>query len=109
MCDVSHFSSQNNFVLLLKYKVTLKINKIFGRPMVKEKIIKPGQCDDWAAPIVPLLRSDQKRVQICNNFKLSINCDAKLDRYPISKIEDLFARLEGDQFFTELDMSQAYQ
>ena len=32
-----------------------------------------------------------------------------MDKYPISKIEDLFASLSGEKSFTTLDMSQAYQ
>lgn len=32
-----------------------------------------------------------------------------MDRYPIPRIEDLFAKLAGGKTFTQLDMSQAYQ
>ena len=35
--------------------------------------------------------------------------DPKLHHYPIPKIEDIFARLEGEKIFTKLDLSQAYQ
>jgi len=41
--------------------------------------------------------------------RLSIRRASKLDKYPIPKIEDLFARLAGGKAFTKLDMSQAYQ
>ena len=34
---------------------------------------------------------------------------SKLDRYPIPRIKDLFARLAGGKAFTKLDFSQAYQ
>ena len=34
---------------------------------------------------------------------------SKLDRYPIPKIEDLFAKLIGSRTFTKIDLSQAYQ
>ena len=33
----------------------------------------------------------------------------KLDRYPIPKVEDLFANLSGGRTFTKIDLSQAYQ
>ena len=34
---------------------------------------------------------------------------SKLDRYPIAKVEDLFARLSKGKLFSKLDLSQAYQ
>ena len=34
---------------------------------------------------------------------------SQLHRYPIPKIEDIFATLEGGKTFTKLDLSQAYQ
>ena len=40
---------------------------------------------------------------------MTVNAASKVDRYPIPKIEDLFARLAGGKLFSKLDMSQAYQ
>ena len=34
---------------------------------------------------------------------------SKLDRYPIPKVEDLFAKLSRVRIFSKLDLSQAYQ
>ena len=34
---------------------------------------------------------------------------SKLDRYPIPKVKDLFAKLSGGKTFTKLDLSQTYQ
>lgn len=39
----------------------------------------------------------------------SLNPVSKLDRYPIPKVEDLFARLCKGKHFTKLDLTQAYQ
>ena len=41
--------------------------------LVKEKVIEPVQYSDWAAPIVPVLKSDKKTVRICGDFKLIVN------------------------------------
>ena len=53
-------------------------------------IIEPVQFSDWAAPIVPVLKSDG-RVRICGDYKVTINRAAKLEKYPIPRIEELFA------------------
>ena len=74
----------------------------------KDGVIEPVQHSEWAAPIVPVLKSD-KSVRICGDFKQTVNQASRLDKYPIPRIEDLFAKLAGGQRFTKLDMSQAYQ
>ena len=63
--------------------------------LVSEGIIEPVQFADWAAPIVPVVKSDGKSLRICGDFKLTVNQASKLDRYPIPKVEDLFAKLAG--------------
>ena len=50
-------------------------------------------------PIVPVLKSDGQSVRICGDFRLTVNQASKLDRYPIPKIEDLFASLSGRKAF----------
>ena len=71
-------------------------------------IIEPVVFSEWAAPIVPVLKADKTSVRICGDFKSTINRVAKLDRYPIPKISDLFSNLSGGRYFTKLDPSQAY-
>ena len=75
----------------------------------KQGIITPIQFADWAAPIVPVLKADKKTVRICGDFKMTVNQASRLDKYPILKIEDLFAKMSGGTKFTKLDLSQAYQ
>ena len=77
--------------------------------LVKYGILTPVEVADWAAPIVPILKSDKKSVRICGDFKKTVNQASKVDKYPIPKIEDLFTSLAGRKSFTTLDMSQAYQ
>ena len=55
------------------------------------------------------MKADKQSLRICGDFKLTVNQASKLDRYPIPKIEDLFANLAGGKRFSKLDMSQAYQ
>ena len=62
---------------------------------------------DWAAPIVPVLKGDG-RVRICGDYKVTVNRLAKLDKYPIPRIEELFASLAGGKAFTKLDLLHAY-
>ena len=58
--------------------------------LVQENILTPIKHADWAAPIVPVMKADQKSVQICGDFKQTVNKASTLDKYPIPKIEDQF-------------------
>ena len=70
-------------------------------------VIQPVQFSDWAAPVVPVMKSDG-RVRLCGDYKITVNRVAKIDKYPIPRIEELFASLAGGKAFTKLDLSHAY-
>ena len=57
----------------------------------KDGIIEKVQYVDWAAPIMPVLKTDGKSLRICGDFKVTVNRASKLDQYPIPKVKDLFA------------------
>ena len=90
------------------YALREKVDQELDR-LQSEGIIEPVQFADWAAPVVPVLKQDKKSLRLCGDFKLTVNRASKLDKYPIPKIEDLFAQLAGRRSFSKLDMSQAYQ
>ena len=77
--------------------------------LVKEGTLESVELSDWAAPIVAVLKSDRSSVRICGDFRQTVNPVAKLDRYPIPKVEDLLATLANGKSFTKIDLSQAYQ
>ena len=74
----------------------------------QQKVIEPVQMSEWAAPIVPVLKTDGS-IQICGDYKMTINRAAKPDVYPLPRVEDMFANLAGGSSFTKLDLAQAYQ
>ena len=70
------------------YAMQMLVKKKLDR-LVQLGILEPIQFAEWAAPIVPVLKSDKKNVRICGDFKLTINQPLRLDRYPIPRIEVL--------------------
>ena len=70
-------------------------------------VIQPVQFSNWAAPIVPVMKNDG-RVCICGDYKITVNQAARLEKYPIPRIEELFALLAGGEVFTKLDLSHAH-
>ena len=83
-----------------------KVNKELER-LQQQGIIKPAQFSEWAAPIVPLLKSDGT-IRICGDYRLTVNQASLVDTYPIPPMEDLCVKLAGGAKFTKLDMSHSY-
>lgn len=87
----------------LKDKVEQELDKL-----VEAGIITPVQFSDWAAPTVPVVKSDS-RIRICGDYSITVNRVSKLDSYPLLKVEDLLTTMSGGCVYTKLDLSQAYQ
>ncbi|XP_064395566.1 uncharacterized protein K02A2.6-like [Halichondria panicea] len=71
-------------------------------------VIKPVQFSEWATPVVPV-NKDNGRVRLCGDYKVTLNRSCKVDKYPLPRIEDLFASFSGGKKFTKLDLKHAYQ
>ena len=74
----------------------------------RDDIIQPVEFSEWAAPIVPVVKTDGS-IRICGDYKVTVNQAAKRDTYPLPKVDDLFASLAGGNTFTTLDLAHAYQ
>ncbi|XP_056132888.1 uncharacterized protein K02A2.6-like, partial [Lampris incognitus] len=70
-------------------------------------VTSPVEHSDWATPVVPVNKKDGT-VRLCGDFKVTLNQALCVDKYPIPRIEDLFASLAGGQCFSKLDLSNAY-
>ena len=77
--------------------------------LVAEGTLQPVDYSDWAAPIVAVLKPDKKSVRICGDFRTTVNPVSKLHRYPVPRVENLFAGLVKGKTFSTIDLKQAYQ
>ena len=74
----------------------------------RQGIISKINTSRWATPIVPVLKSNGQDVRICGDFKVTVNQALKVDKYPLPRIEDIFANLSHGQKYSKLDLRQAY-
>ena len=74
----------------------------------QEGILTPVKHSEWAAPVVPVPKSDG-RLRLCGDYKVTINPVMEIDKYPLPKPEDLFATLSGGKKFSKIDLTSAYQ
>ena len=73
------------------YALRQKVERELDR-LEEAGVIVPTQHSDWAAPIVPVVKSNGS-VRICGDYKLTANTATKTESYPLPRIEDLFASL----------------
>ncbi|XP_052814094.1 uncharacterized protein K02A2.6-like [Mya arenaria] len=73
----------------------------------RQRIITKVNTSEWATPIVPVLKSTGD-VRICGDFKGTVKQALKVDKYPLPRVDDIFANLSQGQKFTKLDLRQAY-
>lgn len=64
---------------------------------------------DWATPLVVVPKKAGGGIRLCGDYKVTVNPVLKMDVYPLSLPEDLFATLAGGKVFCVLDLSSAYQ
>ncbi|XP_023313900.1 uncharacterized protein K02A2.6-like [Trichogramma pretiosum] len=88
--------------LALKPLVEKEIEKL-----ISLKHLKPVQISEWATPIVPVLKGNGE-IRICGDFKLTLNPNIIIDKYPLHSIDDIFAKLQGGVHFSELDLKHSY-
>ncbi len=88
--------------LVYKEKVSEELDNL-----QKQGIVSPVLFSPWAAPIVPVLKKNGK-VRLCGDYKLTINQASPVETYPLPRIDELFSNLSGGQYFSKLDLANAY-
>lgn len=99
----AHFCKARQVPYALRGHVEAELNRL-----EKAGVIEKVEFAEWAAPIVPIVKLDGS-VRICGDYKITVNRVAKVDNYPLPRIEDLFASLTGGKHFSKLDLAHAYQ
>lgn len=77
----------------LREKVEEKIDRL-----VKLGHLEKVEISEWATPIVPVIKSDDK-VRVCGNFKLTLNLALIRSRHPLPLINDILAALRNTNDF----------
>lgn len=73
----------------------------------KEGVITPITNSQWGTPLVPVMKTDGN-VRICADYKTTLNRHLEEVRYPLPRIEEIFASLQGGVEFSKVDLSEAY-
>ena len=89
--------------LALRERVEKELDKL-----VQQDILEPVRYSQWATPVVAVSKADGT-LRLCGDYKVTVNQVTKTDSYPLPRFEDLLAATSKAQFYSKLDLSQAYQ
>lgn len=96
------FCKARSIPFALRDKVSQELDRL-----VAIGVLSPVAHAEWATPIVPVLKKDGT-VRICVDFKITLNPVCELEQYPLPVIDDMFACLNGGEYFSTLDLRDAY-
>ena len=77
------------------------------RDLEAEGVIKKVVTSEWAGPIVTPVMKDGS-VRVCVDFKVTINPQLEVHKYPFPRIDDIYASLGGGTLFSVIDLRHAY-
>ena len=73
--------------------------------LLRFKIIQPS-LSPWAAPIV-LVKKKTGDVRLCVDYR-KLNAITKKDSFPLPRIDDVLDMLDGQKFFSTIDLASGY-
>ena len=69
-------------------------------------VITPVSWSEWATPIVVVPKTDGT-IQLCGDFRLTVNTALKIDKYPLPRVEDIFESLGKAVLYSKIDRPPA--
>ncbi|XP_062713844.1 uncharacterized protein K02A2.6-like [Aedes albopictus] len=76
-------------------------------------VIEPVEFSNWAAPIVAVRKAQRDAegdpvIRVCADYSTGLNAALEANKFPLPTPDDIFAKLAGSQYFSVLDLSDAY-
>lgn len=73
--------------------------------MLSRLVVRKSKSSYCASPVV--VPKPDGSMRFCTNFRY-LNAVTEKDKYPMDRMEDLFDKLRGSFYFTDIDLKSAY-
>jgi len=90
------------------YRTNLKTKKIINdiiQKHIENKFIEPSR-SPWASPVVLVSKKDGS-TRFCVDYR-KLNAITKRDVYPLPRVDDALAAMQGNTYFSTFDMCAGY-
>ncbi|PIO56766.1 hypothetical protein TELCIR_21833, partial [Teladorsagia circumcincta] len=88
------------------YAVQPRIAQEIDR-LVAANVLTPVDHSDWAAPVV-VVQKKNGSIRLCADFSTGLNNALEQHQHPLPTPDDIFAKLNGGRYFSQLDLAEAY-
>ena len=103
--DVTHVAQQQRRIPFhLRAKVDNELNRLLEQDIIER--IPDTEATEWISPVVIVPKRDDN-IRLCID-KRAANTAIKRIRHPIPMVHDISLELNGANFFSKLDLTQAY-
>lgn len=73
------FLKSRSLPFAMREKVEVELDRL-----IKEHIIEPVNFSEWAAPVLPVPKSDGS-VRLCGDYRVTVSKESSLEQYPIPR------------------------
>ncbi|EGT46879.1 hypothetical protein CAEBREN_12555 [Caenorhabditis brenneri] len=70
-------------------------------------VITPIEHAEWAAPVVAVSKKNGS-IRLCGDFSTGLNDSIETNNHPLPTADEIFAKLNGGLYFTQIDLADAY-
>src|SRR5260221_3283612 len=74
--------------------------------MLRLGVIEPSNAP-YASPVVMVKKQDGKSYRVCTDFR-ALNKVLKTDLEPIPRMEEIWTKLQGSQYYSKIDLSKGF-
>ena len=76
---------------------------------IRKGIWMPCEFNDYGNPVVPIRkRGKSGGIRVCGDYSVTINSQLETHRQLMPTPEDLIRKLDGNRFFSKIDLADAY-
>ncbi|PIO72335.1 zinc knuckle [Teladorsagia circumcincta] len=88
------------------YAVQPRITQELDR-LVTANVLTPVEHSEWAAPVV-VVQKKNGTIRLCADFSTGLNDALEQHQHPLPTPDDIFTKLNGGRYFSQLDLAEAY-
>lgn len=76
--------------------------------MVSQKMLTTMDQSDWATPVL-FVRKSNGKIRVVGDYKSTVNPEIRESEYPLPTVKEALATLNGGEFFSQVDLRDAYK